>query len=33
MEGERVTADHEKIIMPDGEIVSNHPEGEAAHGD
>lgn len=33
MEGERVTADHEKIIMPDGEIVSNKTEGEAAHGD
>jgi thioredoxin reductase (NADPH) len=33
MEGERVTADHERIIMPDGEIVSNKAEGEAAHGD
>jgi thioredoxin reductase (NADPH) len=32
IEGERVTADHEKIILPDGEIVSNKPE-DAAHGD
>jgi thioredoxin reductase (NADPH) len=34
MEGERVTADHEKIILPDGEVVSNKPEeGEAVLGD
>jgi thioredoxin reductase (NADPH) len=33
MEGERVSADHKNIIMPDGEIVSNKAEGEAAHGD
>jgi thioredoxin reductase (NADPH) len=33
MEGERVSADHENIIMPDGEVVSNKAEGEAAHGD
>ncbi len=33
MEGERVSADHEKITMPDGEVVSNKPEGEAVHGD
>ena len=26
IEGERVTPDHEKIIMPDGEVVSNMPE-------
>src|SRR5215210_84319 len=24
-EGERVTADHEQIIMPDGEVIPNHP--------
>jgi thioredoxin reductase (NADPH) len=29
IEGEIVTADHEAIIMPDGEIISNHVEGEA----
>jgi thioredoxin reductase (NADPH) len=34
MEGERVTADHKRIIMPDGEVVSNKAdEGEAVHGD
>ena len=34
IEGERVTADHEKIILPDGEVISNKPdEGDAAHGD
>jgi thioredoxin reductase (NADPH) len=33
MEGERITADHESIIMPDGEVIPNKPEGEAAHGD
>ncbi|HYY58542.1 MAG TPA: thioredoxin-disulfide reductase [Pyrinomonadaceae bacterium] len=33
MEGERVTADHESIIMPDGEVIPNKPEGDAAHGD
>jgi thioredoxin reductase (NADPH) len=30
IEGEIVTADHAKIIMPDGEVVSNLTEGEAA---
>src|SRR5919202_4427982 len=29
IEGERVTADHEKIIMPDGEVISNMPEQAA----
>ena len=33
MEGERVTADRENIIMPDGEVVPNHPEGDTVHGD
>jgi thioredoxin reductase (NADPH) len=34
IEGERVTADHEKIIMPDGEVISNKTEeGEPVHGD
>jgi thioredoxin reductase (NADPH) len=33
IEGERVTADHEKIIMPDGEVISNMPEGVGAEGD
>ncbi|MBA3766674.1 MAG: thioredoxin-disulfide reductase [Acidobacteria bacterium] len=33
MEGERVSADHEKITMPDGEVVSNKAEGETVHGD
>ncbi|HEY6186640.1 MAG TPA: thioredoxin-disulfide reductase [Pyrinomonadaceae bacterium] len=32
-EGERVTADHESIIMPDGEVIPNKTEGDAAHGD
>jgi thioredoxin reductase (NADPH) len=31
MEGEVVSADHEQVTMPDGEVVSNHPEG--ANGD
>jgi thioredoxin reductase (NADPH) len=26
IEGEHVTADHQKIIMPDGEVISNQPE-------
>jgi thioredoxin reductase (NADPH) len=26
IEGEIVSADHERITMPDGEVVSNHPE-------
>jgi thioredoxin reductase (NADPH) len=30
IEGEMVTADHQEIIMPDGEIISNKPEGDAA---
>jgi thioredoxin reductase (NADPH) len=29
IEGEVVTADHENIIMPDGEVISNQPEGES----
>ncbi|MGB7921668.1 MAG: thioredoxin-disulfide reductase [Pyrinomonadaceae bacterium] len=34
IEGERVSADHERITMPDGEVISNHPdEAEAVHGD
>jgi thioredoxin reductase (NADPH) len=33
IEGEHVTADHQKIIMPDGEVISNQPEGFAAQGD
>jgi thioredoxin reductase (NADPH) len=34
IEGETVSADHEKITMPDGEVVSNIvEEGEAVHGD
>ncbi|HJQ31819.1 MAG TPA: thioredoxin-disulfide reductase [Pyrinomonadaceae bacterium] len=28
IEGEVVTADHEQIIMPGGEVVPNHPDGE-----
>ena len=28
IEGERITADHESIIMPDGEVVSNKPEAQ-----
>ena len=31
MDGERITPDHESIIMPDGEVVSNVAEtGEGA---
>jgi len=26
IDGERVTADHQKIILPDGEVISNKPE-------
>ncbi len=34
IEGERVTADHESIIMPDGEVISNKAdETESVHGD
>jgi thioredoxin reductase (NADPH) len=33
IEGERVTADHEKIILPDGEVVSNKADGDTATGD
>ncbi len=33
IEGERVTADHQNIIMPDGEVISNHPEEVSAQGD
>jgi thioredoxin reductase (NADPH) len=33
IEGEHVTADHENIIMPNGEVVSNKPEEEVATGD
>ncbi|HVF49100.1 MAG TPA: thioredoxin-disulfide reductase [Pyrinomonadaceae bacterium] len=36
IEGEIVTADHEAIIMPDGEVISNitePPAGDAAAGD
>jgi thioredoxin reductase (NADPH) len=32
MEGEIVTPDHEKIIMPGGEVVSNLPEGPNGGG-
>jgi thioredoxin reductase (NADPH) len=38
IEGEIVSADHEQITMPDGEVVSNHPDeqpptdGAAQHG-
>jgi thioredoxin reductase (NADPH) len=32
MEGEVVSADHEQITMPDGEVVSNHPEGSNGDG-
>ena len=32
IEGERITADHEKIIMPDGEVIPNLPEEVAAEG-
>ena len=33
MEGEIVTADHETIIMPDGEMIPNHPGSVGAEGD
>ena len=33
IEGELVTADHETIIMPDGEAVSNSVEGKTTTGD
>ncbi len=33
IEGEIVTADHQKIIMPDGEVISNKAEGESVIGD
>ncbi|MBD0369302.1 MAG: thioredoxin-disulfide reductase [Pyrinomonadaceae bacterium] len=33
IEGERITADHEKIIMPDGEVISNVAEKVATEGD
>jgi len=29
LEGDRVTPDREKIITPDGDIISNKPEDEA----
>jgi thioredoxin reductase (NADPH) len=32
-EGERITPDHEKIILPDGEVISNKPEEIGAQGD
>jgi thioredoxin reductase (NADPH) len=32
MEGEVVSADHEQVTMPDGEVVSNHPEGSNGDG-
>ncbi|HET9531355.1 MAG TPA: thioredoxin-disulfide reductase [Blastocatellia bacterium] len=32
-QGERVTSDHENIIMPDGEVISNKAEEDAVHGD
>ena len=33
IEGERISADHERILMPDGEVVSNMPdEGDAVSG-
>ncbi len=33
IEGEIVTADHQKIILPDGEVISNNAEGDSASGD
>jgi thioredoxin reductase (NADPH) len=33
IQGELVTADHERIIMPDGEVISNVTEEEIATGD
>jgi thioredoxin reductase (NADPH) len=32
MEGEIVSADHEQVTMPDGEVVPNHPEGSNGDG-
>ncbi|MFL6285498.1 MAG: thioredoxin-disulfide reductase [Pyrinomonadaceae bacterium] len=32
MEGEVVSADHEQVTMPDGEVVPNHPEGSNGDG-
>ncbi len=33
-DGERVSEDHQRITMPDGEVISNkQDEGDAAHGD
>jgi thioredoxin reductase (NADPH) len=33
IQGERVTADHQQIIMPDGEVISNKPETGPVIGD
>ena len=33
IEGERVTPDHQKIILPDGEVISNKPETGPVIGD
>lgn len=33
IEGERISADHERITMPDGEVISNITEEVAADGD
>ncbi|MDQ3255742.1 MAG: hypothetical protein M3R15_17900, partial [Acidobacteriota bacterium] len=37
MEGELVTADHQSIVLPDGEVISNNAEatteGASASGD
>jgi thioredoxin reductase (NADPH) len=33
IQGEIVTADHQRIIMPDGEVILNKPEGESVIGD
>jgi thioredoxin reductase (NADPH) len=33
MEGEVVSADREQITMPDGEVVSNHPNGDGKPSD
>jgi thioredoxin reductase (NADPH) len=33
IEGEVVTQDHKKIILPDGEVISNKVEAEASAGD
>jgi thioredoxin reductase (NADPH) len=32
MEGEVVSADHEQVTMPDGEVVPNHPDGPNGDG-